>query len=281
MDKYTDDSSGETKGKKGESTYKLPLDHKLITEEDKLELFLAWKGRGDVSARNKLVECHLRFIKQIALKYRKSSAEEMDDLIQVGTIGLMRSLESYDPELGAITTHASLCIHNEIREFLRKDNSVVLPSNVDVLGRRLEKAKDRLIAQGNLYPNDKDIALESDLDLDKVVEGRSRRVSLVSMDTTGTDEIEEAFGLHEFLPDGECLFDDIQADDLEMKMLLMFECLEKSDRQLLSAYFGLGEGSEPTSLGKLGVGSKQTAQNKVRAAISRLQAIGVNKGIWD
>ncbi|MGN1030842.1 MAG: sigma-70 family RNA polymerase sigma factor, partial [Butyricicoccaceae bacterium] len=69
---------------------------------------------GDLEARNKLIEHNLRLVAHIVKKYYAAS-EEQDDLISIGTIGLIKGVSTFDPDKNVrLATYASRCIENEI-----------------------------------------------------------------------------------------------------------------------------------------------------------------------
>lgn len=75
--------------------------------------------QGDRSARNTLVEHNLRLVAHIVKKYYAISGEQ-DDLISIGTIGLIKAVETFDPEKSSrFATYASRCIENEILMYFR------------------------------------------------------------------------------------------------------------------------------------------------------------------
>lgn len=77
--------------------------------------------QGDMEARNKLIEHNLRLIAHIVKKY-DNKKENMDDLISIGTVGLIKGVDSYEPSKGIrITTYVARCIENEILMFYRAD----------------------------------------------------------------------------------------------------------------------------------------------------------------
>ncbi len=79
-------------------------------EQDCLE---RWAG-GDLEARNKLVEHNLRLVAHIVKKYY-AQADDVDDLISIGTIGLIKGVNTYKPEKGVkLSSYVSRCIENEI-----------------------------------------------------------------------------------------------------------------------------------------------------------------------
>ena len=73
---------------------------------------------GDLAARDKLIEHNLRLVAHIAKKYSQSG-HDSDDLISIGSIGLIKAVHTFRPEAGKLTTYASRCIENEILMHLR------------------------------------------------------------------------------------------------------------------------------------------------------------------
>lgn len=84
-----------------------------LSKEDEQRYLVAWQG-GDISARNKLVEHNLRLVAHIVKKYYTRTGDT-DDLISIGTIGLIKGINTYKPDKGIrLATYASRCIENEI-----------------------------------------------------------------------------------------------------------------------------------------------------------------------
>lgn len=138
---------------------------------------------GDVEARNELIEHNLRLVIYIAKKF-DSSGVDMDDLISVGTIGLIKAVKSFDGSKKIkLATYASRCIENEILMQLRKsvrtkaemsldeplnvdwEGNVLLLSDVlgtesDTVGRDLERDEEKSLLMQclqNLDPREKQI----------------------------------------------------------------------------------------------------------------------------
>ena len=88
-------------------------------------------SRGDRAARNELVEHNLRLVAHIVKKYYAVSGEQ-DDLISIGTIGLIKAVETYNLEKKTkFATYASRCIENEILMYLRRNNKTKLEVSID------------------------------------------------------------------------------------------------------------------------------------------------------
>lgn len=89
-----------------------------LSKEEEQAALLAWK-QGDSAARDRLIEHNLRLVAHITKKYY-AQCDDTDDLISIGTIGLIKAINTYDPEKKAkLATYASRCIENEILMYLR------------------------------------------------------------------------------------------------------------------------------------------------------------------
>ena len=89
----------------------------LAAEEEKL--YLDELQTGSEEARNKLIEHNLRLVAHVVRKY-ESSGEEIEDLISIGTIGLIKAIKTYNNERGVrLATYAARCIENEVLMHLR------------------------------------------------------------------------------------------------------------------------------------------------------------------
>ena len=113
-----------------------------LTEEDE-KYYLEKCLMGDKEARAKLIEHNLRLVAHIVKKYDHRN-EDMDDLLSIGTIGLIKGVDSYTIKHGTrLTTYVAKCIENEILMFLRKsaqyrcEVSFDEPLNVDWDGNEL------------------------------------------------------------------------------------------------------------------------------------------------
>ena len=92
----------------------------LSKEEE--EYYIQKHLEGDTNARNKLIEHNLRLVAHIVKKY-DSKVEDSDDLISIGTIGLIKGVDSFSSKHGTkITTYCARCIENEILMYFRANN---------------------------------------------------------------------------------------------------------------------------------------------------------------
>ncbi len=106
-------------------------------------LYISRSQNGDAEAKDKLVEHNLRLVVYLAKKF-ESTGLDMEDLVSVGTIGLIKAVNSYKPDKQIkLATYASRCIENEILMYMRKlskrksEVSLDEPLNVDGEGNEL------------------------------------------------------------------------------------------------------------------------------------------------
>ncbi|NLL46234.1 MAG: RNA polymerase sporulation sigma factor SigK [Clostridiales bacterium] len=149
--------------------------------------------QGDMEARNVLIEHNLRLVAHIIKKYY-TQTDDQDDLISIGTIGLIKGISTYDPEKGVrLATYASRCIENEILMYFRSRKKTAgdlsLSESIDTDG------------EGNSLSLIDVIYIEDDM-LDSIsMEENSRRLRK-SITETLTDREKEIITLRYGLNDG-------------------------------------------------------------------------------
>ena len=95
-----------------------------LSREEEEACFRAARHEGDMQAREKLIEHNLRLVAHIVRKYYAASPQE-EDLISIGTIGLIKSVDSFDIDNGArFATYAAKCIQNEILMYFRSQKKL-------------------------------------------------------------------------------------------------------------------------------------------------------------
>ena len=109
----------------------------LTAEEERHYLALA--SQGDLEARNILIERNLRLVDHIMKKYYAQTADQ-EDLISIGTIGLIKGISSFDPSKGArLATYAARCVENEILMYFRSQKKTAQDVS---LSEYIETGKD-------------------------------------------------------------------------------------------------------------------------------------------
>lgn len=114
-----------------------------LTREQENE-YLRQLKNGNLAARNVLIERNMRLVAHIAKKYQ-SAGEDMDDLISIGTIGLIKAVKTYKGDYGSrLATYAARCIDNELLMYFRgkkklsKEVSLYEPIGTDKEGNQIQ-----------------------------------------------------------------------------------------------------------------------------------------------
>lgn len=156
------------------------------------ELFRLYKERGDEDARNQLVVNHLNLVRFLAAKF-KNRGEPLDDLIQVGTIGLIKAIDRFDPERGLeFTTFATPTIMGEIkRHFRDKGWSVRVPRRLQELSAKVTQVTDELTRELQRSPSTEEVAEKLGVTVDEVLEAMESSSAYSSVPLEGTSSEDE------------------------------------------------------------------------------------------
>lgn len=159
------------------------------------ELFRLYKEKGDEEARNQLIVSHLNLVRFLASKF-KNRGEPLDDLVQVGTIGLIKAIDRFDPERGLeFTTYATPTILGEIkRHFRDKGWSIRVPRRLQELSAKVNQATDELTVELQRSPSVEEIAAKLGVGAEEILEAMesSGAYTSVSLEAGGTSEDDEA-----------------------------------------------------------------------------------------
>lgn len=159
------------------------------------ELFRLYKEEDDEEAREQLIVSHLNLVRFLASKF-KNRGEPMDDLLQVGTIGLIKAIDRFDPARGLeFTTFATPTIMGEIkRHFRDKGWSVRVPRRLQELSAKVNATTDELTRELQRPPSVAEVAERLGATVDEVLEAMesSTAYSSVPLEGTGQDSDEDA-----------------------------------------------------------------------------------------
>src|SRR5690242_10431745 len=144
--------------------------HDLHTESES-DLFDLWRRRGDERAQAELIARHLPLVRQLARRYSYTS-EPLDDLVQVGSVGLLNALSRYDPRVGSsFKAYAVPTILGELRRHFRDTAwSVHLPRSLQERTRAVQLAVSSLQARLGRSPTIAEIAERIDATSEQVIE---------------------------------------------------------------------------------------------------------------
>jgi RNA polymerase sigma-B factor len=134
------------------------------------DLLRSYRG-GDLTARARLIELHLPLVRALAHRYA-NRGERLEDLVQVGSIGLIEAIDRFDPERGSdLVSFAVPTITGEIKNHLRDRTTVVrIPRRVGQLHVRVRVERERLAARLCRPPTLSELARETGVGEDDVAE---------------------------------------------------------------------------------------------------------------
>ncbi|WP_432041803.1 RNA polymerase sigma factor SigF [Streptomyces cadmiisoli] len=170
-----------------------PKDARVLSKQFLDRLQVLEEGTPEYQyARNALIEMNLSLVVFAARRFRNRSGGDMEDIIQVGTIGLIKAIDRFDLSREVeFTSFAIPYIVGEIKRFFRDTTwAVHVPRRLQELRVGLAKSRDALIAELGRTPTVKELADHLDLTEDEVIEGLVASNGYVagSIDTPACDE---------------------------------------------------------------------------------------------
>ena len=233
------------------------------------ELFRRYKAEGDEEAREQLIVSHVNLVRYIAAKF-KNRGEPLDDLIQVGTIGLIKAIDRFDPSRGLeFTTYATPTIMGEIkRHFRDKGWTIRVPRRLQELSAKVNSATDELTAQLQRSPSIEEVADYLGTTADEVLEAMesSSAYSSVPLEGQGNNEEDDAPSVIDRYAsvDG-----DLEASDDRMVLEEVIGEFPEADQQAIRMRFI--DGMTQVEIAKrLGISQVQVSR-MLRRALRRIQ----------
>ena len=139
----------------GVNTSKLPV----LTNKEKEELFIKIKA-GDKKAREEFINGNLKLVLSVVRKFN-NRGENVDDLFQVGCIGLIKAIDNFDLSQNVLfSTYAVPMIIGEIRRHLRDNNSIRVSRSLRDIAYKALQTKEALILKNNREPTIDEVAKE-------------------------------------------------------------------------------------------------------------------------
>jgi RNA polymerase sigma-B factor len=232
------------------------------------KLFARYRGRGDLAARDELVERFLPLAMRLAQRYHRG-AEPLDDLVQVASVGLLKAIDRFDPERGtAFSSFAVPTIAGELkRHFRDKGWALKVPRDLQELTQRVGGTTERLVHELGRAPSVAEIADTLGITSEQVLEAREAATAFAadSLDRPAGDD-----------PDAASVGDALGADEpgyvqaeQSATLEIMMQVLTDREREVLRLRFA--EDLTQSEIGhRLGL-SQMHISRLLRQAVTRLR----------
>jgi RNA polymerase primary sigma factor len=243
----------------------------LLTREEEIELAKRIE-RGDLEAKDRLVNSNLRLVISNARKYQGHDMPLLD-LIQEGILGLIRAAEKFDYRKGfKFSTYATFWIRESIqRAIANRARTIRIPVHIGQRERKIGRVTQELTGQLGREPTDEEVAAAAELDVREVRETRDAARVVTSLDRPVGEEEETSLG--SLLPSRE------RGPDEEVEISLRKDALRRAldrlperEREVVKLRYGIN-GDDPTPLTETGrrLGISQDAVRRIeRRALSEL-----------
>jgi RNA polymerase primary sigma factor len=262
---------------------------RLLTAAEELDLAKRIE-RGDLEAKNRMTEANLRLVVSIAKRYRNQGLDFME-LIQEGSIGLVRAVEKFDYRKGfKFSTYATWWIRQAIsRALADKSRTIRIPIHINQQLQKLDGAQRRLEAARDRDPSFEEIAAASGLDIDpdeaELIMRASRAPVSLDKPVGGSGGDDDAAELGHLIPDQSAVSPfEAAAEALDRSRLaLALENLSYRERRVVELRYGLF-GEQPRTLDDVGrmfgltrERARQIEEHAVRKLASLAEAQGLRE----
>jgi RNA polymerase primary sigma factor len=225
--------------------------HPLLTADEEIELAKAIE-RGDLEAKERMINSNLRLVVSIAKKYQGNEMPLLD-LIQEGILGLIRASEKFDWRRGyKFSTYATFWIRESIQRGLaNRGRTIRLPVHIGQRERKIARAQRELSIRLGREPSEEEIAEAAELTVEEIHEVQDAARTVTSLDKPVGEE--EETGLGDLIPSEESQpEEEVEITLREEAIRSAITHLPEQEQQVVKLRYGINGGGEPTPLREAG-----------------------------
>src|SRR3954470_10369275 len=250
----------------------------LLTAAEEVELAKLIE-RGDLPAKDKMINSNLRLVVSIAKKYQGHGLSLLD-LIQEGIIGLIRAVEKFDWRRGyKFSTYATWWIRQAVqRGVANKSRTIRIPVHILERETKIARAERELVAELERQPTDEEISERSKLPIKQVREVRKAARAVTSLDKPLGDDSDASLG-DIVATDSGNFEEEIHVGLTEATLHRAVEQLPEREQNVLKMRYGLNGEEDPKSLDEIGRRLGLTRERVRQIEAQALQRLAVNREI--
>jgi RNA polymerase sigma factor (sigma-70 family) len=213
----------------------------LLTGPEEIELAKRIE-RGDIDAKDRLINSNLRLVVSQARRYQGLGLS-LGDLVQEGTLGLIRAAEKFDWRKGfKFSTYATLWIRQSIQRGLGNTSRTIrLPVHIEQRERRLARVERELTAKLSQDPTDEEVAAAAEMTVADVLALRDARRAVTSLDVPIGEDAESTLG-DIVASNGPGPSEQAETTEMEQTVKQALGRLPAPERQMVELRFGLSDG---------------------------------------
>ncbi|MET0608469.1 MAG: sigma-70 family RNA polymerase sigma factor, partial [Gaiellaceae bacterium] len=252
--------------------------HALLTAAQEVELAKKIE-RGDMQAKTTMIQSNLRLVVSIAKNYRNQGLPFLD-LIQEGTLGLIRAVEKFDWRRGfKFSTYATWWIRQAVqRGVANKARTIRIPVHIADREQRIARAERALAPKLGRQPTEEEVAKQAKLPLKQVREVREAARAITSLDRPVGSENEASLGelfAAEQAPPEEEVTVSLEQDVLRRAVAQ----LPDREREVVKRRYGLNGDRDPASLDAIGRELGLTRERVRQIEARALEQLAVNREV--
>ena len=129
---------------------------RVLSNKEMEDLFIKYK-KGDKTVKDELVMGNLKLVLSILKRY-SSKCDNLDDLFQIGCVGLIKAIDNFDLSFGVkFSTYAVLMIEGEIKRYIRDNNAIRISRSVKELSYKIINYREEYLSNNHVYPSNNEV----------------------------------------------------------------------------------------------------------------------------